>query len=38
VLLPVAAMLVVTLGAHVIFSGDDFGSPGMRTAPVARRW
>ncbi|MFE0629883.1 hypothetical protein ACFW3D_23320 [Streptomyces sp. NPDC058864] len=36
VLLPVSAMLVVWLGMHVLFSGDDFGSPGIRTAHAAR--
>ncbi|MEV5957675.1 hypothetical protein AB0M11_28565 [Streptomyces sp. NPDC051987] len=36
-LLPVSAMLIVWLGMHVMFSGDDFGSPGIRTAHAARR-
>jgi hypothetical protein len=30
-------MLVVWLGWHVMFSGDDFGSPGIRTAQAGRR-
>ncbi|MGW5093853.1 hypothetical protein ACWEQ1_12455 [Streptomyces nodosus] len=37
VLLPVSAMLVVWLGVHVLFSGDDFGSSGIQTARAARR-
>ncbi|WP_328773338.1 hypothetical protein [Streptomyces sp. NBC_00286] len=36
-LLPVSAMLIVWLGMHVMFSGDDFGSPGIRTAHAGRR-
>ncbi|MBB4795796.1 hypothetical protein [Streptomyces nodosus] len=36
-LLPVSAMLVVWLGVHVLFSGDDFGSSGIQTAQAARR-
>lgn len=36
-LLPVSAMLVVWLWMHVMFAGDDFGSPGMRTARAGRR-
>ncbi|MGW0082271.1 hypothetical protein [Streptomyces sp. NPDC003393] len=36
-LLPVSAVLVVWLGMHVMFSGDDFGSPGVRAARAGRR-
>jgi hypothetical protein len=36
-LLPVSVMLIVWLGMHVVFSGDDFGSPGIRTAQAGRR-
>ncbi|MFJ9197132.1 hypothetical protein [Streptomyces flaveolus] len=36
-LLPVSTMLIVWLGMHVMFSGDDFGSPGIRTARAGRR-
>ncbi|QHA02100.1 hypothetical protein GQF42_00860 [Streptomyces broussonetiae] len=36
-LLPVSVMLVVWLGMHVMFSGDDFGSSGIRTAQAGRR-
>ncbi|MFF0794569.1 hypothetical protein [Streptomyces spiralis] len=36
-LLPMSATLVVRLGMHVMFSGDDFGSPGIRTAHAGRR-
>ncbi|MEN1883863.1 hypothetical protein [Streptomyces mirabilis] len=36
-LLPVSVMLIAWLGMHVMFSGDDFGSPGIRTAQAGRR-
>ncbi|MEU6106435.1 hypothetical protein [Streptomyces flaveolus] len=36
-LLPVSAMLIVWLGMHMLFSGDPFGSSGIRTAQAGRR-
>lgn len=37
VLIPASVLLILWHGAHVLFSGEDFGNVGRRTAIAARR-
>ncbi|TFV31309.1 hypothetical protein E4K10_01185 [Streptomyces sp. T1317-0309] len=37
VLIPASGLFILWHGAHVLFSGEDFGNVGRRTAVAARR-